>query len=279
MINSKLNMRLFEATLLVALLFLAACGSAPPRQPAAVEKAKKTDQAAHRALRDGDLLRARELFNQSLLIHQSLENIPASATAAINLSAVLHKLNDDSAALDLLNGVLADTTSSVSPDMRAAAAFRRGVILADQGKTDDAESAVLLARKECREQCELEAGINNLQARLILGRGDFSTALAIARKVINQSAGKEELSNAQRIAAAAETALGQFDAALQHYQKALELDKELAHSGRIVEDLKGISKVLESLGRKQEAEFFAQRANTASMAARALNENKHRPIP
>ncbi len=271
--------RLYKATILILLLSLAACGSAPPRPPAAVEKAKKTEQAAHRALRDGDLLRARELFNQALLLQQSLENIPATATAAVNLSAVLHKLGEDSASLDLLDSVLADTTSSVSPDMRAAAAFRKGIILADLGKADDAEAAVQRARQECRQQCELEPGINNLQARLSLAKGDFDAALAIAKSVMNNAAGKEEQANAQRIAAAAETALGQFEPALQHYQGALALDKELALSGRIVEDLKGIAKVLGSLGRKQEADNFARRAEAVSLAAKALNGNRQKPIP
>lgn len=279
MIKPIFVQRLFKATMCVVLLSLAACGSAPPRQPAAVEKAKKTEQAAHRSLRDGDLLRARELFNQTLLLQQSLENIPATATAAINLSAVLHKLGEDSAALDLLDGVLTDTMSSVSPDMRAAAAFRKGIILADQGKADDAESAVQLARQECRQQCEVEPGINNLQARLTLGKGDFAAALAIAKNVMNKAAGKEEQANAQRIAGAAETALNQFEPALQYYQGALALDKELAISSRIVEDLRGISKVLASLGRKQEAEIFARRAEAVSLAAKALNGNKHKPIP
>lgn len=279
MINSKLETRLFKATILVVLLSVAACGSAPPRQPAAVEKARKTEQAAHRALRDGDLLRARELFHQALLLQQSLENIPATAMAAINLSAVLHKLGEDNAALDLLDSVLADTTSSVSTDMRTEAAFRKGIILADMGKAEDAKSAVQLARQECRQQCELEPGINNLQARLILTKGDFAAALAIAKSVMNKAAGKEEQANAQRIAAVAETALGQFELALQHYQGALALDKELALSGRIVEDLKGVAKVLASLGRKQEADIFAHRAEAVSLAAKALNANKQKPIP
>src|SRR5512139_726382 len=85
----------------VLVLSIAACGSAPPRQPMALEQARKADQAAYRALRDGDLPRARELFKQSMLMQQSLDNPAASATAAINLSSVSHKLGDDGAALGL----------------------------------------------------------------------------------------------------------------------------------------------------------------------------------
>jgi tetratricopeptide (TPR) repeat protein len=281
MIKSTLNQRLFRSGVFsLLLLSIAACGSAPPRLPAAIEQARKADQAAHRALRDGDPMRARELFKQSMLLQQSLENIPAAAAAAINLSSVTHKLGDDSAALDLLNNVLSGTAASIPSELRAAAAFRKGIILADIGKTGEAESAVQLAKQECKQQCEFEPGINTLQARLNFGKGDYAAALAVANKVMNTGAGKEEQANAQRIAAAAETALGQHEAALKHYQGALEMDKELALSARIVEDLKGMSRVLESLGRKQEAEIFAHRAELVSAAAQTLsgnNQNKAMP--
>jgi len=262
------------------LLFISACGNAPPRLPAAIEQAKKTDQAAHRALRDADLRRASELFNQSMLIQQSLENIPAAATAAINLASVAHKQGDDNAALDLLNNVLAYTAANVPAEVLAAAAFRKGIILADNGKTDEAESAMQRAQQECKKQCEFESGISNLQARLLLDKGSFINALAVAKSVMSSSASKEEQANAQRIAASAETSLGQFDAALIHFQGALTLDKELGLSMRIVGDLKGISTVLEKLGRKQEAEAFAHRAEIASTAAKALAGNmQNKSIP
>jgi tetratricopeptide (TPR) repeat protein len=269
-----LEQRLFKTgALALLLLSITACGSAPLRQPAAIEQAKKTDQAAHRALHDADLPRASELFKQSMLIQQSLENIPDAAMAAINLASVAHKQGNDKAALDLLNEVLADTTASIPSELLAAAAFRKGIILADNGKTDEAESAMQRAKQECKRQCEFESGINNLQARLTLDKGDYTNALAIAKNVMSSSASKEEQANAQRIAATAEASLGQFDAALIHYQGALALDKELGLSMRIIEDLKGIATVLEKLGRKQEAEAFAHRAEIASVAARALAGN------
>jgi len=274
MINQRFDQRLFKYLMPVLLLvFLDACGSAPPRQPTAIEQAGKADHAAHRALHDGDLMRARELFKQSMLLQQSLDNLPASAMAAINLSSVSHKLGDDGAALVLLDGILSDTTAQITPELRAAAAFRKGVILADAGKAVEAESAMAVANKECNRQCAFVSGINNLSARLALEKGDFPYALAIAKNVMNAGAEKVEQANAMRIAAAAEAALGQHEASLAHYQAALELDKELALSPRIAEDLKGIVKVLEKLGRKPEADIFAHRAETVIEAARLLPVN------
>jgi len=252
------------------LLSMAGCGSAPARQPVAIELANKADQEAHRALRDGDLMRAYELFRQSMLFQQSVDNHPASALAAINLSFVSHKLGKDAIALDLLDSIPTDSTVQISSELRAAAAFRKGIIYADTGKIDKAEAALQLALQICNKQCSFGAGMSNLGARLALNKGDYTTALANAKSVISNGAENDELANAQRIAALAESALGQHEAALTHYQAALELDKELALSSRIAEDLRGIASVLHKLGRIAEAEIFARRAESVTTSARLL---------
>ncbi len=255
---------------LLLLLLLGACGSAPPRQPAVMEQVKKADQAAYRAVRDGDLLRARELFRQSMLLNQSLDNLPASAMAAINLSSVNHKLGDDAAALALLDHVLSDAAPLYPAELRGTAAFRKAIILVDSGKPVEAETALQSAAMECKQQCAYAPGMNNLRARLALDKGDYPAALTLSKSVINASAEKEELANAQRTAATAESALGQHDAALTHYLAALELDKELGQSTRIVVDLQGAAVAMEKLGRKAEAEAYVRRAMAAAEAARSL---------
>jgi tetratricopeptide (TPR) repeat protein len=262
--------RRLNLLLLFLLVFVSACGSPPPRQPMAIEQAKKADQAAHRALHDGDLMRAREFFKQSMLMQQSLDDQAASAMAAINLSYVSHKLGDDGVALELLDNILRESSTLIPTDLRTAAAFRKGVIMADSGKLAEAESALQLASLSCNKQCAFTSGMNNLRARLALDKGDFETALSMAINVINAGAEKEEVANAQRIAATAESTLNRNEAALANYHAALELDKELALSARIAEDLIGIAKVLEKLGRKSEAADFARRADMVKAASYML---------
>lgn len=274
MIKPIFNFRLKTIWVPALLLgFITACGSAPARQPLAIEQAKKADHEAHRALRDGDLLRARELFRKSMLMQQSLDNLPASAMAAINLSSVSHKLADDVTALELLDAILSDSAMRIPSELRAAAAFRKGIILADNGKTAEAEAALQLANQECNRQCAFTSGMKNLGARLALEKGEFALALSEAKGVISSNAESEELANAQRIAAAAESAQQQHASALARYQLALELDKELGLSSRIAEDLKGIASVLEKMGRKPEAEIYARRAEAVISAARLLPGN------
>ena len=112
--------------------------------------------------------------------------------------------------------------------------------------------------------------MNNLHARLSEEKGEYAEALALAKSVMNGSAEKDELANAQRIAASAEAAMGQHNAALAHYQAALQLDKELGTSARIALDLQGIAVVMEKLGRKPEADEYSRRAAAVTEAARFL---------
>jgi len=270
----------FNGVVLALILSVASCGSAPPRQPVAVEKAKRADHEAHRALRDGDLNRARELFNLSMHYQMSLDNRSASATAAINLALVSHKQGDDNAAVGLLDGILADSSVQLPAELRAAAAFRKSIILTDMSKLAEAESALQSAYQECNKQCLFVSGMNNLRARLALLKGDFAVALSAASAVINSGAEKEEVANARRICAASESALGHQEPALAHYQAALELDKELALSPRIAEDLHGIASVLLKLGRTTEAELFLKRAESVTTANRALPaKSTNKPVP
>lgn len=254
-------------------LTLAACGSAPPRQPAAIEQAGKSELAAHRALRDGDLPRAREMFRQAMLRQQALENLPAYAMAAINLASVQHRMGQHEAALALLEELLKNTNGLIPVDMQTTAAFRKAVILADRQKYPEADAALQSTDQFCANACSLRAGINNLQARLALQAGDDLAALARAKQVIAASPDKEELANALRIAGKVENKLQQHNEALTHYSSALELDKELAFSPRIAEDLQGIAEALQGLGRNDEAATFVKRAEAVSTAARALQSH------
>ncbi|HEY6094393.1 MAG TPA: hypothetical protein VIU93_05495 [Gallionellaceae bacterium] len=260
--------RRLSVSLLLLLTPLAGCGSAPPRQPAALEQAGKTDQAAHRAMRDGDLLRARELFRQSMLMQQALDNAPARAQAAINLASVSHRLGDDEAALAVLEPILTED-KPYPGELRAAAALRKGVILADAGKPADA--AWQQAQQECHQSCAYRAGITNLGARLAAARGDHAAALALAQQGLAGSPGQDEQANGLRLSAAAETALGQQDKALAHYQGALEIDTALGLSRRIAADLHGMAEVLGKLGRAGDAAQYAQRATAVDEAVSSLS--------
>ena len=263
--------RMALAALLLSLL-LAACGSPPPRPPVAVLQAQQASQAAHRAMREGNLTQAREKFTQALWLQQSLDNHAAVATTILNLAVIEHRLGNDATALQQLDRLLLADALPYPQDLRVATALRKAVILVDGGDAKQAAITLELATGECALQCNHAPGIANTRARMALERGDHAVALQLAKSAMGiPGVEKEELANAHRMSGIAEFELGQYAAALNHYQAALELDKELGISKRIVADLNGLAKTLERLGRKPEADANARRAMAVSEATTRIS--------
>jgi tetratricopeptide (TPR) repeat protein len=255
--------------LIMSVALLASCGSPPPRLPLALEQAQTADQDARRALRMGEVSHARILFARSLALHQSVDDVDGAASAMVSLATLSHRLHDDAAAIKLLDQMLLDHAQVYPPEWRITAAFRKAVILADQGRSDEAATVLALADRQCERNCASRFGIDVLKARMALLNGDAAAALELADPAASaREAGKEERANALRIVAAAEEKLARYDAALLHYRVALELDKSLALSGRIEEDLNGMARVLIRLGRGEEAASHARRAFIVHEAAR-----------
>ncbi len=250
--------------LCLPLLLMAACTSAPPpRPPVALEQATSADRQARRAFGEGDLVAARNLFEQSLRLQQSLDNLPGVGAAAINLAVVYHGMKNDAMALRLLDSILADKVTPYPAELRTTAAFRKAVIMVDGGN-NEASAAVDAAAQMCGKSCELTPGLDNLRARMALGKKEYAAALNYSREAADAAGDrKEELANARRHSGAAEAALHQHDRALEHYLAALELDKQLGMPRRIAEDLDGVARALAELGRKEEAASYARRAAAA----------------
>ena len=252
---------------------LAACGSAPvARPPQAFEQALAADKDARRALRSGDLSRAKNDFAKALALQQSLDDAAGSATSLINLATVNHQLYDDKAALAWLDKILMEKVVMYPPELYLTASFRKAVILTNMTRVSEADAALQLSEKQCENKCMLRFGINTLRARLTLLKGDAEGALLLAQALSKEvDAGKEEQANALRVVAAAEEKLARNESALQHYQSALEMDKSSGLSMRIGEDLTGMARVSTLLGRNLEAAVYARRAAL-------VNESHHQQV-
>jgi tetratricopeptide (TPR) repeat protein len=254
--------------------FLVACSSAPVvRQPLPIEQSRAANKDARKAFRNGELLQAQRDFTTALALQQSLDDTAGSATTMINLATVDHQLHDDPAALTWLDRIVQEKEAIYPREARLAAAFRKAVILADLARLGDADKALRFADDLCNGKCTLNAGIDVLRARLLLLNGDARGALAVAQALSRQDgAGQAEQANALRIVAAAEEKLQRPAEALQHYRAALEMDKTLALSERIGEDLSGMARASAQLGHDREAAEYSRRAVL-------VNESRRRNDP
>ena len=249
---------------------LSACGSTPAsRSPQALEQAQSADKDARRALRNGELLRARRDFAKTLLLQQSLDDTDSAATTIINLATVTHQLHEDEAALVWLDKILLEKKFKYPVESTIAASFRKAVILTNLARLSEAETAFEQAELLCEKKCSLHFSIEGLRARLSLLKGDTQGALVLAQAVSKENdAGKEEQANALRVVASAEEKLARYADALQHYQLTLEMDKALGLSARIGEDLSGMARVAKQLGHEQEANVYSRRAELVNEALR-----------
>jgi len=261
-----------KAILFILLGMLASCGSTPPRLPQAMEQAQVADKEARRALRSGDLLRAQHDFAKTLQLQQSFDDLAGAATTIINLATVAHQLHDDEGALIWLDKVLLENAEIYPEESRLAANFRKAVITANLGRLPEAEASLAEAIKMCDKKCSLHFGIDGLQARLLLLKGDSQGAITLALTVSKEAeAGQDEQANALRTVATAEEKLSRYAEALQHYKSTLEIDKVLSLGIRIAEDLSGMARVSKQLGRDQEAIAYSRRAKLANESLRQNN--------
>lgn len=252
----------------VSLLLFAGCGgTVPDKPPAVIEQAATLDKRAHAAVREQHLALARDLYGRLLRLQQSIEDLPGIATTTINLASVEHRQGDDATAIRLLEAVLGDAGNLFPAEIKAEAAFRRGVIAIGAQDRQAAAVALERARRLCASPCPLAAGLLNLEGRLALAGGDPHRALSLAQQAEAEAGeDREEIGHALRLAAQAQAASGHLEEALEGYRVVLQEDKDLADARLIADDLDTIAGFLSRLGREEEAAGFRQRAATVRAA-------------
>ncbi|MCX7168427.1 MAG: hypothetical protein NTV11_19430, partial [Rhodocyclales bacterium] len=119
------------------------------------------------------------------------------------------------------------------------------VLLADLDRRDDALARLRALRDRCQAACETAIGIDSLQARLLLEKGDTGNAVQLASAAIERfrSHGNQlELANLFRVQGEAHLALGDFQAALKSLESALGIDKSLSQPAKIAQDLEALAR-------------------------------------
>lgn len=259
--------------LLILLALLTACGSPSPRLPAAIQQTQTLEKDARRALQSGDLLRAQSIFTNVLTLQQSLDNMSASAVTMLNLATVAHQLHDQALALAWLDKIILEQAGIFPREARVTAFFRKAVILTDADKFSEATLLLQSAENLCGKKCAESFGIQVLQARLFFLEGEVRKAYALTIALNKQSTvDHAEFANVVRIRAAAEEKLELNAEAFSHFQIALEMDRALALSKRISEDLLGLSRVANKLGKTDDAAIYSRRAEL-------LNDSKSKMMP
>jgi tetratricopeptide (TPR) repeat protein len=253
-------------TAIAAALSLAACSSTPPRSPADIQAQGYNVQGMDR-YKAGDLPHALALFQQALVVDQSIEDDNAIATTRLNLAMTYLAMGRRDEGLRQLDLVLDEPRLAFSPERRAEAALRRAMAIQASDRAG-ARQALDRAGTLCGSDCGIQGKILNLKAYLALSDGQPADALKLAQQAQGALAKDDTLekANALRLQASAQIALQAPQAARPLLEQALKMDKAAGASEKIYQDLLLLGQA--SADKPDEARGYWLRAHEVAVAAK-----------
>lgn len=280
-----MSSRLISVSLLVAVMVLGGCAGHmrnPP--PLAVRQSIELNFAGQEAFDDGDNDGAFARYEDAMRLSRSIEDAEGIAVNLINMAIILKDSGKQQRAVAKLDEILKNDLIEFPSGLVAEAAYIKARIYLDYSSDRKAaEELAQRAREEC-EGCEAEGRIFNLTGRIAYVQGQYNTAFYWGQKGLSSSRrdnNEREAANAVRIMADSKLAIKEYDEALELFGQALEADKRLAHSRKIMRDLMGMGYSLEGLKQNDKALTFFRRAiviasyskddKTLSDASKAIN--------
>ena len=234
------------AACLALVLLTAGCAAEKARErPLRAQQVIELGQQGQAAFFQGDLARAARLFHRALTDAMRIEDSEGVAIMSINLARVARESGDSAGGLARLDAVSSwhrrNLTAKADQEMELLAA----VLLSDLGQPDPALMRLQALRDQCQYVCDMALGLDSLQARLILEKGDAASATRLANAAIERfrnTADRLELANLFRVLGEAHLALGDFQAARQSLENGLSIDKSLGLPGKIALDLEALAR-------------------------------------
>lgn len=261
-------------------VMLTGCFSSRPADsaPGAVKQARALAKEGQSAYQAGDMDAATRSYASALEVHRSIDNQPGILRSLLNLAVVQHEAGrsadarESLAAMDRYRQLRSQSTPSEVLDAESAglleeAAWLRAHMWIDEGQFATARAELERARP--KRSAGSAGRFFNLEARLCLeeGRGAEARAAAQSAWAANRRAGdRQEMADSARYLGKASATMGGHPEALKWFEQALEIDQALARGRLVVEDLMGMSRAAEALGRTAQARACAERARSAAAA-------------
>lgn len=250
----------------VAAGLLGACSTPAVRSAADVQAQGYNTQGMDR-FKTGDLPQALALFQQALVVEQSIEDDDAIAATHLNLSMVYLGMGRQDEALKQLDQVLDDHRLAFSADRRAEAALRRAMAVQGSAR-ENAERSLDQAGTLCGSSCSVKGKILNLKAYLALSAGRAEEGLRFAQQAQGALAKDDALekANALRLQSSAYIAMKTPAAAVPLLHEALKMDKAAGASEKIYQDLLLLGQA--STDKPELARDYWARAHDVAVAAK-----------
>jgi tetratricopeptide (TPR) repeat protein len=269
--NRQLPRIFFWLPVIVTPLLLTSCISSPKQKlPLLLQQAERRNVSGVNAESQGKLAAAESEFMEAHRLFSSIENFHGMVSTLINSSRVYRKRGDFAKAGGAIDHAL--NLGQHTPELAAEIYFERAKNSLAISALDDAGFWAGKAVKAAGEK-ELSRMLN-LYSSICLRKGLLEKAKesAIAAEKSSRSSGeKSEEGNSLRTLAEVAFLEKRFNESLQLYQSALVVDKEVAVSSRISDDLRGAGKAFEMLGDFKAAALSFNRSAATNVAGREFS--------
>ena len=258
-------------TLLLTVLILAGCGSAPkPAEPPRLKTALEAESDGAKRYGRGDYAVAVRRFDEAARIYASIDDTPGAARNRLHLARSELAQGHGEAALLALElaerGGEFDVTRGATLDTLLLKAQAQLAL----SRNDAAQQSLATAAGLCAGTCPQAASLHLLQARAALaGRRaqDALTHAEAALKLLQDKDEATETGNAWRLIAAARLVAGDATGALPAARAALDIDRRLALPEKIARDWLLIGDIHKRVGAGETAANAYRRALDVATAA------------
>lgn len=252
--------------LLAMSLLLPACAlTPPPKAPHTIRAAERHNARGITALEQGRYPAAETEFNEAYRDYASVENFPGMVTVLVNSSRLYRKQGQPARAAAMIDQ--AGNLVGQVPALAAEVWFEKGKIAS---LSNDHEGAVRWADRALQAADDKNrAMILNFYAVSLLKSHDLSHASQRGESALKESRARgDRLEEANALRTLADIALSRMAApdAERYYRSALEIDKQLAVSQAVSEDLRGVAATMLQQGRQRLAADYLIRAAETALA-------------
>lgn len=242
-------------------LLLSACSSAQPPLSARQAKAVEFNQRATSAFQRGEYQTASDLYELSLQVDASIENVDGMAINLLNLARVHQALGQPERAMRYLDALLNEKALHFRTSHLASAAMYKAALQLQSGNVEQAQQSLNQAISWCTADCDLQGPEANLRAALALHNREAAQALHWAGRAVSaNSKVPMEHANALRLLGQAKLLNGDVDGALVDLDRALLEDKQLGLPEKIALDLNLLAQASDKKGNQELAGHYRSRA-------------------
>jgi len=225
-----------RASIVLATLVLAACGSAPkPADPPQLRAALDAESDGARRYGRGDYAVAALRFEEAARRYAGIDDLPGAVRTRLHLARAELARGRAEPALAVLASIDASSGAAHAIDV----ALLRAQAQLALNRTEAAAAELATAAARCTDACSQAASLHLLQGRAALAAGRPAEGLAHGQAALTLLGDKDEAletANAWRLVAASRLAAGDAPGALPAADSALAIDRRLALPEKIAGD-------------------------------------------